>query len=45
MERKEDEEEHLDGLCEALQRVWEGGERGERKGGIVTWRGMITRSV
>jgi RAT1-interacting protein len=54
VERTGDEEEHLDGLCEALQRTWrayeegEGGgksegEMGERRGGIITWRGMLTR--
>ncbi|WWD21178.1 hypothetical protein CI109_105662 [Kwoniella shandongensis] len=41
IERDEEVEEHLDGLCEALQTVGEG--RGERKGGVITWRGMITR--
>lgn len=44
-ERAEDEDEHLDGLCDSLRRVWEAGGQGERKGGIITWRGMITRSV
>ncbi len=43
VERGEDVEEHLDGLCEALQWLGEAGERPERKGGIITWRGMITR--
>ena len=42
-ERGEDDDEHLDGICEALQNVLEKGEQGERKGGIITWRGMITR--
>jgi RAT1-interacting protein len=42
-EREEDEDEHLDGICEALQNVLEKGEQGERKGGIITWRGMMTR--
>lgn len=45
IERDEDVDEHLDGLCEALRNVWEGGGRGERRGGVVTWRGMITRWV
>jgi RAT1-interacting protein len=45
IEREEDENEHLDGICESLQKVWEEGGQGERKGGVVTWRGMITRSV
>jgi RAT1-interacting protein len=44
-ERGEDEDEHLDGICEALQNVLEKGAQGERKGGIITWRGMITRWV
>lgn len=35
---REDVDEHLDGLCEALR--WEGG---ERRGGVVSWRGMMTR--
>ncbi|WVF65405.1 hypothetical protein IAT40_000132 [Kwoniella sp. CBS 6097] len=48
IERDEDVDEHLDGLCEALMEVHEkhdkGGDgAGERKGGIITWRGMITR--
>jgi RAT1-interacting protein len=43
IERKADEEEHLDGLCDALRRVWDDGDQGERQGGIITWRGMITR--
>ena len=43
VERDENIDEHLDGLCEALRRVWETGGKGERKGGIITWRGMITR--
>jgi RAT1-interacting protein len=45
VERDENVDEHLDGLCEALQHVWEGGGQAERKGGIITWRGMITRYV
>lgn len=45
IEREEDENEHLDGICESLQKVWEEGGQGERKGGVITWRGMITRSV
>ncbi|WRT69205.1 uncharacterized protein IL334_006189 [Kwoniella shivajii] len=43
VERDEDEDEHLDGLCDALREVQESGQQAERKGGIVTWRGMITR--
>jgi len=43
-ERDENIDEHLDGLCEALMEVGKKGGNGERKGGIVTWRGMITRS-
>lgn len=43
IERDEDVDEHLDGLCEALRHVWEGGKKGERRGGVITWRGMITR--
>ena len=42
-ERAEDEDEHLDGLCQSLQKVWSEGGHGERKGGVITWRGMITR--
>ena len=42
IERDESIDEHLDGLCESLQRAAERGD-GERKGGIITWRGMITR--
>ncbi|WWC98132.1 hypothetical protein V866_005023 [Kwoniella sp. B9012] len=40
VERDESVDEHLDGLCDALREV-QG--KGERKGGIITWRGMITR--
>ena len=43
IERDEDINEHLDGLCESLRRSWEVDGRGERRGGIITWRGMITR--
>ena len=43
IERDEDVEEHLDGLCEALRRAAEDGPGAERAGGIITWRGMITR--
>lgn len=43
IDRDEDVDEHLDGLCEALRNVEERGEAGERRGGIITWRGMITR--
>ncbi|WVW79529.1 hypothetical protein I302_101498 [Kwoniella bestiolae CBS 10118] len=39
VERDESIDEHLDGLCDALRGV----EKGERRGGIITWRGMITR--
>ncbi|TXT14860.1 uncharacterized protein COLE_01053 [Cutaneotrichosporon oleaginosum] len=37
IERDEALEEHLDGMCWALR----GG--GERRGGVVSWRGMMTR--
>ncbi|BEJ00674.1 hypothetical protein CcaverHIS631_0505310 [Cutaneotrichosporon cavernicola] len=37
IERDERLEEHLDGMCWAL------GRGGERKGGVVSWRGMMTR--
>ncbi|WWC72955.1 uncharacterized protein I206_106919 [Kwoniella pini CBS 10737] len=43
IERDEDLDEHLDGVCDALRHVEEKGGKGERKGGIITWRGMITR--
>ncbi|RXK35825.1 hypothetical protein M231_06919 [Tremella mesenterica] len=43
IERDEDLDEHLDGLCVALQDVWRSGKKGERRGGFITWRGMITR--
>ncbi|WWC91055.1 uncharacterized protein L201_005996 [Kwoniella dendrophila CBS 6074] len=50
VERNEDEDEHLDGLCDSLRHLEEstgsaqhGDGRGQRKGGIITWRGMITR--
>ncbi|WWC63877.1 uncharacterized protein I303_106482 [Kwoniella dejecticola CBS 10117] len=42
-ERNESVDEHLDGLCDALRKVEEESGKGERKGGIITWRGMITR--
>lgn len=45
IERDEDVDEHLDGLCESLKKVWEEGGKGERRGGVITWRGMITRWV
>lgn len=45
MERDENVDEHLDGLCEALTELGKEGVKGERKGGVITWRGMITRSV
>lgn len=40
---REDEEEHLDGLVESLEWLITRGRKGERKGGIITWRGMLTR--
>jgi RAT1-interacting protein len=43
IERDEDVDEHLDGLCVSLRKVWDDGGLGERKGGVITWRGMITR--
>ena len=43
IERDESVEEHLDGLCEALKRVEEQGGKAQRAGGVITWRGMITR--
>jgi len=43
IERDDTIEEHLDGLCEALRRVQEDGGQAERPGGVITWRGMITR--
>lgn len=42
---REDEEEHLDGLVESLEWLITRGKKGERKGGIITWRGMLTRWV
>ncbi|KAK8844162.1 hypothetical protein IAR55_006956 [Kwoniella newhampshirensis] len=43
-ERDEEVDEHLDGLCESLEKVErEGQGKGERRGGVITWRGMITR--
>lgn len=45
VERDESVEEHLDGLCDALRVLHEGGRGAERLGGVVTWRGMMTRSV
>lgn len=44
-ERDESIDEHLDGLCEALREVEERGDQAERRGGIITWRGMVTRCV
>ncbi|ODO06127.1 protein RAI1 [Cryptococcus wingfieldii CBS 7118] len=38
-----DDDEHLDGLVESLEEMGRNGEEGERKGGIITWRGMLTR--
>ncbi|RSH76626.1 Protein rai1 [Apiotrichum porosum] len=43
VERDESVEEHLDGLCDALRVLHEGGRGAERLGGVVTWRGMMTR--
>ncbi|WVR08944.1 hypothetical protein IAU60_006003 [Kwoniella sp. DSM 27419] len=45
IERDESVNEHLDGLCEALRRVSRQGGQAERRGGIITWRGMITRMM
>ena len=45
VERDEDLDEHLDGICEALMNVGNRGEKAERMGGVITWRGMITRWV
>ncbi|AAW44182.1 enzyme regulator, putative [Cryptococcus deneoformans JEC21] len=42
---REDEEEHLDGLVESLEWLITRGRKGERKGGIITWRGMLTRLI
>jgi len=44
-ERDENLDEHLDGVCEALMEVEKRDGKGERRGGIITWRGMITRYV
>ncbi|WVQ81372.1 decapping nuclease RAI1 [Cryptococcus sp. DSM 104549] len=38
-----DEDEHLDGLVESLEVLGRREEQGERKGGVITWRGMVTR--
>lgn len=40
VERYESVQEHLDGLCESIMRYG-----GERPGGIITWRGMMTKWV
>ena len=45
VERNDHCDEHLDGICEALMHVGNRGGKGERMGGIITWRGMITRFV
>ena len=45
IERDENIDEHLDGLCESLRKAEENGICAERKGGVITWRGMITRCV
>ena len=42
-ERDENVDEHLDGICEGLMELGRKGSKAERKGGIITWRGMITR--
>lgn len=41
--KREDEEEHLDGLVESLEYIIKRGGKGERKEGIITWRGMLTK--
>lgn len=38
IDRDESVEEHLDGLVESFRRIGR-----ERPGGVVTWRGMLTR--
>ena len=43
IERDDNMDEHLDGICEALMEVAQSGRKGERRGGIITWRGMVTR--
>lgn len=45
IERDDSVDEHLDGLVDSLRRVIEDGGGAERKGGVVTWRGMLTRYV
>lgn len=40
---REDEEEYLDGLVESLEWFIIRGRKGERKGGIIMWRGMLIR--
>lgn len=40
IDRDECVEEHLDGLVESIQRIGR-----EKPGGVVTWRGMLTRYV
>ncbi|WVQ73673.1 hypothetical protein IAR50_003253 [Cryptococcus sp. DSM 104548] len=40
---RDDVDEHLDGLVESLEEMGRKGQEGERKGGIITWRGMLTR--
>lgn len=43
VERDEEVEEHLDGLCYALMKLEKEGKSAERRGGVITWRGMTTR--
>lgn len=43
IERVEEVEEHLDGLCYALMKLEQEGKPAERRGGVITWRGMTTR--
>ncbi|ORX39312.1 RAI1 like PD-XK nuclease-domain-containing protein [Kockovaella imperatae] len=44
IERDEDLEEHLDGLCESLMEIEQrNGRPALRQGSFITWRGMITR--
>lgn len=42
---REDLDEHLDGLCEAIMNLEKRGKKALRRGGVVTWRGMMTRWV
>ncbi|KAL1407664.1 decapping endonuclease targeting mRNA [Vanrija albida] len=43
IERDESVDEHLDGLVDSLRRAIEERGAAERPGGVVTWRGMLTR--